>query len=387
MLSGSPKIVMLLANPYEPDVRVYKEATALVDAGYAVRIVAWDRERSHPTRQEQDGIVIERCQLRASYGKGFRSLAQHVAFQFYLILRLMREHIDVIHCHDLDTLPAGFILSRLKKCRIVYDAHEPDYFTNLPDLFRKLFLKMEMFISEKVNGVFITNQFQKRKFSVLKANHAVVTEIRNCPTADFFSEKKAKKENHKRIVISYIGYIQKEVGIETAVEVFDRLCNSSPNIQLLLVGKVHPTFRDTFHRVIRHARHGHKIRFVDRVPYPRVKEYYEQSDISFLLYKNHPQYAHATPTKLFEAMAQGIPVVATPIGDVAEILDECQCGFLVNADDKDGILERFKVLIENANLRCQMGHSGYVCAKEKYCWNIMEKRLLTAYDQICRREL
>ena len=42
------KILMLLSNPFRPDVRVYKEAISLIKGGYDVTVVAWDRGKRYP---------------------------------------------------------------------------------------------------------------------------------------------------------------------------------------------------------------------------------------------------------------------------------------------------------------------------------------------------
>ena len=62
------KVVMTLSNPFKVDPRVYKEALTLVNSGYEVTILAWDREGTHPLREIVDGIKVERIRVRAKYG-------------------------------------------------------------------------------------------------------------------------------------------------------------------------------------------------------------------------------------------------------------------------------------------------------------------------------
>jgi len=71
---------MLFSRGFFPDARGHKEARDLTGAGYEVTILAWDRERRLASRQELDGFVVERLQLRALLGKGFAQLHRWAKF-------------------------------------------------------------------------------------------------------------------------------------------------------------------------------------------------------------------------------------------------------------------------------------------------------------------
>jgi hypothetical protein len=54
------RVLMLLSNPFLPDPRVEKEATALIDAGFHVKILAWDRGKKKPQVTKEKGIDDQR---------------------------------------------------------------------------------------------------------------------------------------------------------------------------------------------------------------------------------------------------------------------------------------------------------------------------------------
>ena len=64
------KVLMFRANPCTNDPRVYAEATSLLRAGYEVTVIAWDREKKNPPRQDWDGINVVRVRtpLSPKYG-------------------------------------------------------------------------------------------------------------------------------------------------------------------------------------------------------------------------------------------------------------------------------------------------------------------------------
>ena len=55
---------MFVSNAFVSDPRVYSEAKSLVQAGFEVTVIAWDRERQNPQRQNWDGIEVVRSRTR-----------------------------------------------------------------------------------------------------------------------------------------------------------------------------------------------------------------------------------------------------------------------------------------------------------------------------------
>src|SRR5215472_14698493 len=120
----SGTVLMLLTNVYDPDPRVRQEALALIRMGLRVRLLAWDRDLKAASRECIEGVEVERVFLASAHGRGTTQLFFYAALYLKLLWRGWRTSFDVIHCHDLDTLPIGFLLGKLKRKPIVYDAHE-----------------------------------------------------------------------------------------------------------------------------------------------------------------------------------------------------------------------------------------------------------------------
>lgn len=118
--------VMFLSNPFISDPRVYAEAKSLIQAGHEVTVIAWDREKQNPPRQNWDGIDVVRLRTRLlpkryHFGSPFwvgpnLLLWQRQAFRMASLLN-KEKRFDVIHCHDLDTLAIGIGLYPLTTYR------------------------------------------------------------------------------------------------------------------------------------------------------------------------------------------------------------------------------------------------------------------------------
>ena len=81
------RVLMLLTNAFEPDPRVHQEAISLVENGYDVTILCWDRDRKFPPEEVIDGIKIERIYVRSTHGRG----STQVPFLLFFWLKSLWE--------------------------------------------------------------------------------------------------------------------------------------------------------------------------------------------------------------------------------------------------------------------------------------------------------
>lgn len=379
-VGGKKNILMILTNPFDPDVRVGKEIAALTERDYFVHLIAWDREGLYPKEVSASGYQVIRYQRRGAFGKGMKSLFPFLFFYVFVVRTAFRLKIDVVHCHDLDTLALGFIISKLRRTPLVYDSHETEYFSQFPPMLRKSFAGMEKVLSRRARCILVTNGIQRNKFRRMTGKKAEIVEVRNCPPLSFFRDQSRHVRRNPETVFGWVGYIQSDSGIDQAVEACQAVARGSHRIKVLLTGKIHQQYGDF--KKIRH-RHGRiRISVHPSVHYTQVDKSYARIDAAFMLYPGSGKYRYNTPTKLYESMARGIPVIATPIGDVREIVGRFQCGVIVEEGDSAGLVRAFSRMATDRNFRRKCGHRGFIAASRKYYWEIMASRLLTAYQKI-----
>ena len=377
------QVLMIVSNAFEPDVRVYKEAITLSNEGFYVKIIAWDRQKKYPENENMGKITIRRCHISGQYGKKLFSIFHFIFFYCSVFSIAQESRFTVVHAHDLDTLPIGYIISKIKKCRLIYDAHETTYFSNFPFLFQDLFSKLERFLSKRARFICITNEIQRKKFESHLFDKSKIIMIRNCPFKEFFSEPIYKKEQENLFFV-WIGYIQRGVGIEILCHLANCYMEKYPSLHLLLVGKVHPNYKQEFRDLLGELRFHERVKWIDGVVYDEVKKYYQILNISIMLYSNIGQYNLNTPTKLYESMACGIPVIASPISDVDEIITAANCGYVFETDAIEKIEETLELLIKNNKLRYRLGVNGFHHATRFFSWEQAGETLINCYNQICR---
>ena len=127
---------MLLSNPATFDQRPLKEAHSIAKAGWKVTILAWDRElETDRDSVFDDGVEVKRMRVGAGHGTPFLTVPKLLLFYLWCWVRLAFAGADVVHCHDVDTLPAGLAAKALGpgRPRLVYDMHD------LPEAFLRFF--------------------------------------------------------------------------------------------------------------------------------------------------------------------------------------------------------------------------------------------------------
>jgi glycosyltransferase involved in cell wall biosynthesis len=101
---------------------------------------------------------------------------------------------------------------------------------------------------------------------------------------------------------------------------------------------------------------------------------YQQASV-VLLTSDH----EGTPNVLLEAMACGLPVVATRVGGVPEIVRDGQTGFLRDRDDLDGLVTATAQLVTDSELRVRMGQSARAFVEENHSLERLPARLGELY--------
>ncbi len=112
-----------------------------------------------------------------------------------------------------------------------------------------------------------------------------------------------------------------------------------------------------------------QVKFLGAMPNDKAREILKKSDV-FILNSFHEGMPHA----LIEALAEGVPVIATKIPAVLEVLKDKKTGLLVNIDDPNDLAEKIKLVEKYKDTLVKNGKKLYL---EKFTW---EAHLKALYD-------
>ena len=97
-----------------------------------------------------------------------------------------------------------------------------------------------------------------------------------------------------------------------------------------------------------------------------------------------PSYVEGMPNSVIEAMAAGLPVVATEVGAVRDAVVDGVSGFVVPPRDVEGLTEALRRLLVDRELRQRMGHAGWLIAREKFGVEGAVDTLVELTERLCR---
>jgi glycosyltransferase involved in cell wall biosynthesis len=376
----SKTVLMLLTNAYDPDPRVRQEALALIRMGCRVRLLAWDRDLKSPASQNMEGVEVERVFLASTHGRG----AMQIFFYAWLYVRMFwrgwRTPFDAVHCHDLDTLPLGFVLGKLKRKPIVYDAHES--FSDMlegsvPRAIQSGLVRLENFLIRRITLLITVGEKLRRHFEERGARHSVV--VGNWKRlADFSRTESQNREVRRRLeipegalVVVCITQLLKDRKIE---ELF-AAARECPGVYVILGGK------GVLLDLVRQAVVDNpRIRFVGFVSGTQIADYTCAADVIYYGFDpENPNARFSAPNKLYEALAAGRPLITGDFGEIADVVREAQCGIVLPVYSAAEIQKALSVM-DDQEARGMMARKAGECGRTSLNWEKGEEVLYREYS-------
>jgi glycosyltransferase involved in cell wall biosynthesis len=365
------KVFISVTNDIVTDRRVGKVALSLLKLGFKVNIIGRRRKNSLPLQENP----YKSRRFRLLFNKGPLFYAEHnIRIFLYLILR----KVDILVANDLDTLPANYLVSKIRRKKLVYDSHE--YFTEVPELENRKFVKR------------IWTKLEKAMLPKIKYSYTVCDSIagiysnkyginmqviRNLPVYNVSSPKKTNsiRVKNERIII-YQGVLNVGRGLELAIQAMKFVDNTA----LIIIGD--GDIASKLKTQVCDSGLEDKVRFIERVPYDKLMSYAVQADIGISLEENLGlNYYYALPNKLFDYIHAGIPVLVSDFPEMAGIVKKYNVGLTTDTTEPLQLASLLREMIENEEKRKEWKQNLKKAAKE-LCWEIEEKKLLELYSEV-----
>lgn len=356
------------------DTRIFnKGAKSLRKAGYNVFLLG-----KHDKREEIEGIKI----IPLNPPKG---LVKRVFYSIFHLNKLLKTlDAKVFHLHDPELIFLGFIL-KVKGKKVIYDVHEDTAeqiktksnlrFRSLLGLIYKFF---ERILTKSFYFILAEDSYEK-KYSTRKKEI-----VRNFPRLESFPEvKKSKKTNN---VMGYVGRVSKIRGIENNIEAIKLLQEENYLIKFVCIGEIKEGFLAELEE--KYGKILENVQFLGR---KKTEDAYkilaQESDFGIVTIFPTKNYINSYPTKLFEYMALELPVICSDFPLYRSVVENEDCGLLVNPLNVREICEAIKFLLNNPEEAKRKGKNGRKAVEQKYNWKNEEKKLLEFYSRILQEKI
>ena len=334
------RAAVVLFSTYPADPRPRRAAEALLDHGFHVEVICLrDDDAKEVADEFFNGVRITRVPLAHRRAGKLNDIAQYAAFTFIagaiLALRSLRHRYHLVHVHNMpDFLILSALVPKLLGARAILDLHDP-----MPELMITIyslghqslpvrFLQIVERLSVRfADSVITVNEACKKIFSARSCAPSKVTVIMNSPDPDIFryhsvdSEPTVRRDISKPFVIMYHGSLVERHGLDVAVAAVDRVRESIPNAELLIYGRS-TEFLVRVLASIEKTPLSTAVRYLGPRNLEGIVEAIRNCDIGVIPNRRSLFTELNTPTRIFEYISQGKPVIAPRAPGILDYFDE-----------------------------------------------------------------
>jgi len=319
-------------------------------------------------------VILLGTSFPVSFGGGKSDFAVH--FNPTAIEEVLeKEKFDVLHFHNFG-FPSSFQILEKSRALNILTFHSDVERSKLLTEFPILLEILKMVIEWKIDGVIGVSEVALK---FLNSCRVPTTVIPNGIDLEIFNPKakKIKKFLDGKVNILFVGRIEERKGLIYLLRAYQILEKKFQNLRLIIIGE--GELKEKCQNFVK-DQNLKEVYFEGEKTGKELVSYFNSSNI----FCAPSIYGESFGIVLLEAMACGLPVVAFANEGYKEFFRGKKGGILVKNRDYKDLAKKLKILIENENLRKQMGKWGREEAK-KYSWDRICDKILDFY-QLCQKE-
>lgn len=363
------KIVLAVTNDLVSDQRMNKVANSLIKFGCDVTLVGRCLKNSMPVNPRN--YKTKRIFLLFTTGPLF-----YAEYNLRLFLFLFFSQFDVYVANDLDTLPACYFASILRRKKLVYDSHE--YFTEVPELIgrsfaRNAWLSIEKFILPRLSFSYTVCQSIADEY---KIKYGVTMQVvRNIPAINLSYKLKDLSFPFSNIIL-YQGALNVGRGIEHIIEAMQFINDA----HFLIVGD--GDISQQLKTLTAQLQLQNKVTFTGKIPLEELINYTKLATVGISLQDDTGlSYRYVLPNRLFDYIHAGVPVLASALPEMSIILNAYNIGVLAENHNPTYLAEKLNFILNDTESR-KIWKENLIFAKRDLCWENEEQKLESIYKSV-----
>ena len=356
----------------------HREAISLARAGYKVTFIGLGKNAPGklPPNLKVIGIPGKRR---------FRKLTM-----LWKLARLaFEQRTQIYHCFDPWALAIGLgIKTGRPSVRLVYDSTEyfPAVFRERKDLPLPVRLVAYAFVRylewsaiRSADGIIETNATRAHRF-IARGSKPVL--VPNYPPLDLVSEIHTEREPW----LVYTGLICRHRGFDVLLKALSLVVRKLPQVKLKVIGKFapHENIETWTKEFLKNSGLKDSIDFLGWLPsYDAIFSVLQSCSVGVVLFQPDWSNDYANlPTKLFDFMASGLAVIASPFPEISAVVKKTGCGWLVDPTSPESVAIAIEEALSNSTECAARGRAGKKGVIELYNWESAERTLLTLYGRL-----
>lgn len=362
-------IIFTVTNDLSYDQRMHRICTTLAEHGYQVTLAGRVLPESRPLKERS----FRQIRLRCFFRKGFLFYAEYNIRLFFFLLFLKKW--DAVGTIDLDTMPAGYFASLLRRKKRVYDAHE--YFTEVPEVVHRRLVKS---FWELTARLFIPRY--RHAYTVGPALAEILTKrygvefgvVRNVPN---ILEPVIRRVQQPPYVILYQGALNEGRGIESLLRA---MTLSGDDFQLLIAGE--GDLSANLRTLAKELELGDKVKFLGYVAPDELKNITFSAWLGINLLENRGlSYYYSLANKFFDFVQAGVPVLTMNFPEYRALNQVFGVAVLIEKATPEAIAAALISLKNNPDAHARLSEACVRAARE-WNWDRDSRTLLKIWGEV-----
>jgi len=357
------------------ETHVYQLALGLAMTGVSTEVFTTDLLTDTPLRRLKGGLPTVPFPVRRFVARKFAEIPHGLGILApSMALALLEETPKVVHAHAYGYFPvlAGGFAERIRRVPLVVTAHSD---RGGDSVSKRLFdWAIPPFTLRRAHRVIALTAGEASNLQRLGIDPGRIRIIPNGIDLNEFENVPVQRGSDGELTILFVGRCYpRQKGLEYLVRAI-QLLPSRHKVRLKIVGEDWGGVL-SLRALARALAVEDQVTFTGPLPRRDVIRAYGSSDIFVL-----PSLFEPFGIVLLEAMASGVPVVASRIGGIAEVVQDGETGLLVPPGNSQALAEALGRLISDPSLRSRMGEAGRLRAAA-YSWDILLPRILKVYEE------
>ena len=424
MSEDPTRVAILINNPYVADARAWKSATALAQAGYDVTVVArWSPGLARSERREDHTVIrvrqprplprlpapglpetgdegrgataVVRRRVRDTAGRGAQVMRYLLmSRQWTRAIAAEVRPARVWQAESVITLAQAVALRRRFGGLVVYDANDIDSeagrMARLPGPWKQLLRRHERRLARSADAVItVSEPYAKvlerilgRPVDAVVRNAAPVAH-RDVPPTPADVRRSDRFHAHLGLepatrVVLYMGQVMRGRGLSQLFEAIALVDDAH-----LVVAGFGPD-QEHYQRLAAGLPQAGRIHFMGFVDPAEIPGWTASADVSAMpVQPDTLNHRLNTPTKLYDAMGVGVPVVASDLPGIAPIVGETGCGVLCDPADPADIARALREILDAPeDERLALRVRCLAAARSRYAWEHQAAELMRVYRSL-----
>lgn len=381
--SNNPnKMRICIASSWYPDANnpyrclfVHEFAKRINRAGAEVFVFTVINNTADKEFDKKDEIPILRVKINGilSFINPFKLISFSKAFM----------KAEIIHVHAIDIFGAvSTLTAKFIRKPVVITVHRADILPSCSLLFNALRIAAfriadaVIAVSDAAKNLALSAGAPRNKIVVI---YNAVDESIFTPRSKAFCRSKLALPQNSKVIIS-VGNLIPRKGFKYLIQALPKILTKIPNAILIIVGD--GPQRHELKRLVKNLKLDGKVIFTGRITTEDLCLYYGATDV-FVLSSLHEGHA----VVLLEAMASGLPIVATRIGGNLETVSDGMNGYLVEPKNVYQLADAVVKILSDEKQMHEYGNASLRIYKEKFSEEKQICKILEVYSTIMRRKV